>query len=249
MQANICPVSWRLLLGAQDRVLGCIGETEFHHAFVGKPLQLLESVRISTTATTKIATTATATRTLLARSREIYRDGATGQCLAIQRINGFLRVRRRAQGNEPKSTGTSRFAVHHQVGFDNRAVRRKSVLQVVLREVEGKVSHKQFCTHLVFVLSWTALRSPYSSRGSNLKSSSNTIHLTIPMLWEGQPIKGRGDCDLFARNGKRSSFLQPHPPSAIAPAAGVALLAIGCCKSGRCADLKSALASRKFPAR
>jgi hypothetical protein len=83
--------------------------------FGGKPLQLLESVTIPTTSTTKIATTATAARTLLTRPRDIDREGATGQFLGIQRINGFLRFRRRAHGNEPKSTGTSRCAVHHQV--------------------------------------------------------------------------------------------------------------------------------------
>jgi hypothetical protein len=54
--------------------------------FGGKPLQLLESVTISTAATTKIATTATATRTLLTRPREINREGATGQFLAIERL-------------------------------------------------------------------------------------------------------------------------------------------------------------------
>src|SRR5881392_74488 len=49
----------------------------------------------------------------LARPREIDREGATGQFLAIQRINRFLRFVRCAHGNEAKPTGTSRFAVHH----------------------------------------------------------------------------------------------------------------------------------------
>jgi hypothetical protein len=41
-------------------------------------------------------------------------------------------------------------AVHHQVGFGDRAVRRKGVLQVVFSGVEGKISDKQFIAHVMF---------------------------------------------------------------------------------------------------
>jgi hypothetical protein len=34
--------------------------------------------------------------------------------------------------------------VHHQVGFNDRAVRREGVLQVVFSGVEGKIPYKQF---------------------------------------------------------------------------------------------------------
>src|SRR6266404_5963099 len=66
--------------------------------------------------------------------------------------------------------GTSRCTVHHQVGFDNRAVRRKGVLQVIFGDAEGKVSHKQFCTHLVsvFVLDSSALATLFPRIGSQI---------------------------------------------------------------------------------
>ena len=41
-------------------------------------------------------------------------------------------------------------AVHHQVGLDDRAVRGKGVLQVIFSGVEGKISNKQFRTHVMF---------------------------------------------------------------------------------------------------
>ena len=40
--------------------------------------------------------------------------------------------------------------VHHQVGFSDRAVGGERILQIVFGGVEGKVSNKQFTTHVMF---------------------------------------------------------------------------------------------------
>jgi len=64
-------------------------------------------------------------------------EGATAQLRAVQRLNGLLGLFGRAHGDETKTAGTAGRPVHHQVGFDDGAVRRKGVLQVVFRGFEG----------------------------------------------------------------------------------------------------------------
>src|ERR1700690_983209 len=100
--------------------------------------------------TTRTATAAAATRTLFARAGNVDRQGAAIQLRAVQRGNGLLRLFRRAHGDEAEASGTAADAVHHQVGFRDRAVRREGVLQVVFRGVEGKIPYKQFITHVMF---------------------------------------------------------------------------------------------------
>ena len=67
-----------------------------------------------------------------------------GAVHGLDRRFGFLG---RAHGDEGKPAGTARGAIQHEVHLDDRAVRRKSVLEVVLRCVEGKISYKQFRVH------------------------------------------------------------------------------------------------------
>ena len=114
-----------------------------------RPLQTLESVTISTTATAATTTTVTAattttTWTLLARPCKVNGQCPATQFFAIQRIDGFLRFLRRTHGDETEPTRAAGGTIHHQVGFHDRAVRRKGVLQIIFSDVEGKVSHKQF---------------------------------------------------------------------------------------------------------
>jgi hypothetical protein len=58
-------------------------------------------------------------------------------------------------------------------------VRREGVLQIVFGGVEGKISNKQFRTHVMLILSRLTLYSPDCSRPSGFKSSLNWVHLRI----------------------------------------------------------------------
>jgi hypothetical protein len=80
-------------------------------------------------------------------------DIVTVELLAIQCVNGLLGFFGGAHGDETKSPGTAAHAVHHQVGFHDRAVRGERVRQIVFGGVEGKISDKQFSTHVMFTLS------------------------------------------------------------------------------------------------
>src|ERR1022692_585364 len=107
----------------------------------------------ATTATTAVFTTTTAAAAaggaLFARLGHVNREGATANFLAVQSGNGLLRFFGGAHGDEPKSARTTGFPVHQQIGFSNRAMRAKRVLQVVFGGVEGKISYKQFITHVM----------------------------------------------------------------------------------------------------
>ena len=117
---------------------------------------------LTTTATTAAATavfttgasptTATAaatatTRTFFTRAGDVDREGATVHFLAVQGFNGSLRLIGRTHRDEAETARTTAQAIHHQVGFHDRAVRREGVVQVILCSVEGKVSYKQFVAH------------------------------------------------------------------------------------------------------
>jgi len=93
------------------------------------------------------ATATAATRTLFAGSGDVHREGPAVDGLAVQGLDGFLRLFRRAHGDERKPARTTCGPVHHQIGFDYRAVRREGVVQVVFRSVVGQVAYKQFRVH------------------------------------------------------------------------------------------------------
>src|SRR5207248_3968525 len=91
-------------------------------------------------AATSTATTATAAaRTFFPRPRNIDRQCAPAQFLAIQSVNGLLGLFRAAHGDEAETPRTSGRPVHHEVGFHDRAMLRKGILQVVFSDVEGKI--------------------------------------------------------------------------------------------------------------
>src|SRR6266516_3615492 len=98
---------------------------------------------------TTAASTASA-RTLFAWASDVDGEGAAVQLRAIQGVDGLLRLFRRAHRDEAESTRFARYAVHQQVGLDDRAMRREVVLEIVFGGVEGKISNKQFCTHVLF---------------------------------------------------------------------------------------------------
>ena len=85
----------------------------------------------------------------------------------------------RAHGHETKAAGAVGHAIHHQVGFGDRAVRRKGVLQVVFGGIEGKISYKQFITHVMFYCPTNTALSTDCSRTPGLKSSLKQVHLRI----------------------------------------------------------------------
>lgn len=120
-----------------------------------KRFLLRDLVALATSAaaatTTKVATPAAATATtgaFFTRPGNVHGQGATGEFFAVKSIDGFLGFFRGAHGDEAKPARPPCRAVHHQVSFKNRPVRRKGVLEVVLCKVETKVSYEQFCTHL-----------------------------------------------------------------------------------------------------
>ena len=117
-------------------------------------LQLLVAITATATAAAtaaaKFATTTASARALFARASDVDGEGAAVQLRAIQGINGLLRLFRRAHRDEAEPTRFTRYAVHQQVGLDDRAVGREGVLEIVFGGVEGKIPNKQFCTHVMF---------------------------------------------------------------------------------------------------
>ena len=118
-------------------------------------LELLVAITATATATAtsaaELATTASASaRTLLARASDVDGERPAVQLRAIQGVDGLLGLFGRAHGDESEPTRFARHAVHHQVGLDDRPVRREGVLEIVFGGVEGKISNKQFCTHVMF---------------------------------------------------------------------------------------------------
>ena len=67
----------------------------------------------------------------------------------MQTINGFLGFISRTHGHEAESARPAGHPVHHQRGFDHGAVLGERVLKVVFGGFEGKISNKQFSTHVM----------------------------------------------------------------------------------------------------
>jgi hypothetical protein len=129
--------------------------------FATNLITIATAAATATAATTAAAATATAaeftTTTAAAtaagafftRASNVNREGASIQLLAVHGINGFLRFFRRTHGDECEAARAAAHPVHHQVGFNDRAVRSECVLEVVFGGVEGKISNKQFRTHVM----------------------------------------------------------------------------------------------------
>ncbi len=148
-------------------------------------VQTVRSVTIPTTAaaaTVLATTTAAAAGTFLPGLRDVDGEIATVHRFPVEGIDGLLRLFRRAHSNERKAARAAGCPVHHQVGFNDRTVRRKRVLQVVFGGIEGEVPNKQFRAHVMFYclrLKDCTLLFPDCSRPSGFKSSLNRVHLKI----------------------------------------------------------------------
>ena len=110
------------------------------------------AVTASAAAAEFTASTATS-RAFFAGPGDVDGDGASIQLRAVHGGNGLLRFRFRAHGHKRKTARAVGHAIHHQVGFSNRAIRGECVLQVVFSGVEGKISYKQFIIHVMTFLS------------------------------------------------------------------------------------------------
>src|ERR1051325_11278694 len=75
-------------------------------------------------------------------------QGAASQLFAIQSIDRLLSLLGCTHRHKGKPTRAAGGPVEHQVGLEDRAVRREGVLQVVFGDVETEVSNEQSCTHL-----------------------------------------------------------------------------------------------------
>src|SRR5437762_1415770 len=113
------------------------------------------SVAVSPAATVSAATTATATPTavttaptpaaaaagtLFARAGDVHTEGAAAEFFAVHGVNGLLRFFRRTHRDEGKAARPARGAVGDEVGFDDGAVGREGILQVVLGDFEVEVA-------------------------------------------------------------------------------------------------------------
>jgi hypothetical protein len=112
--------------------------------FVGTPATAAAAAAEFTT------TAAAARRTFFARTRDVDGEGAAIEFLAVHRGNRLLCFLGRSHRDEREPARTAAYAVHHQVGFHDCAVRREGVLQIVFGCFEGKISNKQFCAHVMF---------------------------------------------------------------------------------------------------
>ena len=131
-------------------------EARKHRASVGKyqgrGLISVATAAARTAAAAAKFTTRTATAAacaFFARARDVYRESAPIQLLAVHGFDGLLGFFGRTHGDEGEAARAAAHSIHHQVGFNDRAVRREGVLQIVFSGVEGKVSYEQFRTHVM----------------------------------------------------------------------------------------------------
>src|SRR6266566_2386417 len=97
-------------------------------------------------------TTATAGRALFAWFGLVDGEIAPVKGCTVHRRNRLLRLFGRTHGDESKAARAARGPVHHEVGFEDGAVRGERVLKVVFGDIEGKVSYKQFLIHMMLLL-------------------------------------------------------------------------------------------------
>ena len=162
--------------GDQNDLGPATGKSLVYNSLIATTTATAAAAEVATT--TAAATATAARRTLFARLGNVDSDCTAVDLAAVEGLNGLLSFLGGAHGDETESAGTTAHAVHHQVGFHDSAVCRKGVLQVVFSGVEGKISNKQFSTHLIIAVQTTSA-SRDCSRPSGFKSSLNHVHLRI----------------------------------------------------------------------
>jgi hypothetical protein len=95
------------------------------------------------------ATTPAPARPFFASAGDVYSQVAPVHVGAIQSADGFLGLFLGAHRNKSEPARPAGGAIHHQVRFENGAVRGESVLEIVFGGVEGEISDKQFIIHAV----------------------------------------------------------------------------------------------------
>lgn len=173
------------------------------------------SVALAATAAAAVfttsAATAAATRAVFARTGDIDGEGAAADVLAVQGINGLLRLLGRAHGHEAKAAGAAGHAVHHQVGLDHRAVRRKGVLEVIFGGVEREVSDKQFIFHLSLLSDKPVLSADCSPNfGSEIFTELSSPE-DLPSLENDKPSNSGGQPDGSRPEGNKYRQLSFAP--------------------------------------
>ena len=106
---------------------------------------------VFTTRATATAAATTAGGTLLARTRDVDRQIATIHRGAVKGFDGLLRFFGGTHRDEAEPAWAAANAVNHQVRFHDGAVRSEHILEIILRGVEGKISDKQFVTHVMLL--------------------------------------------------------------------------------------------------
>jgi hypothetical protein len=96
--------------------------------------------------------TAPAPAAFFARLGDIDGQSPAVNLLAVERADRRLRFIGRAHRDKTETARTTADAIHHQVGFEHGPMGRKSVLKIVFGGIEGKISNKQFITHICDVL-------------------------------------------------------------------------------------------------
>jgi hypothetical protein len=96
----------------------------------------------STAAITAVATrpsTAAAcpAASFFTRASDIHRQTTPIQLCPVERLDGFLSFFRIRHGYEPKSARTAGVTIHHELGFQDRAVGAKGIAQIIFSGVEG----------------------------------------------------------------------------------------------------------------
>jgi len=138
----------------------------------------------SSTTTVTTAPAAAATGMLFPRPGNIDRYGPPAQLFAVQGVDGFLRLFRRAHGYETEAAWPTGGPVSNQIGFDYRAVRRKGVLQVVFGDFEVEVPNEQFGAHIYYAtaLDSSALATMFPRVGSQIPIEQ--VRLRISISWK-----------------------------------------------------------------
>lgn len=166
----------------------------------------LTTATAATTATTTTAaaaaipaTTTTTAGPFFARPGNINSEVPPVQARAVHGIHGLLGFFLGAHGDESESARAAAFAISHEIGFEDGAVRGERVLKIVFGGVEGEISDKQFIIHAVILICF--LESPAASESvpvSGLESSLNVAHVTIyhrlkvmsyPTIWHHRPFR------------------------------------------------------------
>src|SRR5262245_59835195 len=101
---------------------------------------------------TSVSATATATAaagSFFAGPGDVHSEVASVEVRSVHGVHGLFRFLIAAHGDEGKSARATAGAIHHEVGLEDRAVCGESVLEIIFRRIEGKVSDKQFVIHVL----------------------------------------------------------------------------------------------------